>query len=185
MHNNLKWVTAVNSDSVRVCFFFFNQTYKRNQPCDLTTQMLKGTSYGFCLVLASTRWVLGDCWAGEEVGSCGSALLHDCSAWAYFCHSTTCQTAIRMCGCQHSVLSTSISVLFKSVWTHLLLWFLLWSAVPSWLRAFKEKPTLSILLLLAGVNPNSKFMTRYAQRFKVECEVSCRYTSSRLLQFPF
>lgn len=147
--------------------------------------MLKGTSYGFFLVFASTCWVLGEWWAGEEVGSRGSALLHDCSAWGCFCHSTTCQTAVRMCGCQHSVLSTSILVFFKSIWTHLLLWFLLWSAVPSWLEAFKEKPTLSNRLLVAGVNPNSKFTARYAQRFKVVCEASCGYTNSRLLQFPF
>lgn len=49
VYNNLKWIIALNSDSVRFIVFYFKSdlSTKPNQPSDLTTQMLKETSHLF------------------------------------------------------------------------------------------------------------------------------------------
>lgn len=145
---------------------------KPNQPSDLTTQMSKETthwfSFGPCQHTLSSQWLLsgegGSWWVPggflkiPEGQCCPTTAQHgDASAIA-----RRAKLQSRCGGCQHSAFSTPTIVLLKSVLTHLLLWFLLWSAAPSWLRAFEEKSTLSIWLFLAGVNPNSQFMTRYA-----------------------
>lgn len=163
VYNNIQWIIAISSNSVRC--FFLNLTYKLKwtNPMISLCRHWKGPaphsrSHWFFSVHTMMWWILSYCWA-TFLTEMGKAVAERCSAmilivmglksaqWRCSCRSSARQNAAKA-PLISAPWAVSIVLLSKSIWT-LWLWFL--KKTSYHLTAFSW----------CKWDPNNEFITRY------------------------